>query len=110
SAGAILWCRPHRGGGVRPDRPKKKQPRRKNLRMMPAQTRPKWLKGDFEATAWRAGYAAAVARGCWERVFEVSLGLLATTAGAYCRAALAAAHNPVNPPDAAELAAKRHPI
>ena len=78
--------------------------------MMPAPTRPKWLKGDFEATAWRAGYAAAVARGCWEPVFEVSLGLLATTAGAYCRAALAAAHNPVNPTDAAELAAKRHLI
>src|SRR5262245_44198370 len=69
--------------------------------------RPRWLKGDFEATAWAAGYAAAVARGCWHPVFGMSLALLAGTAGAYCRAALAAAHNPVNSTDAAELAAKR---
>jgi hypothetical protein len=39
------------------------------------------------AAAWAAGHAAAVARGCRHPVFEVSLALLAATAGTDCRSA-----------------------
>jgi hypothetical protein len=67
---------------------------------------PDCLRGDYERAAWAVGYAAAALHGGWHPLFVSMLEVLATSAGRYCRLALAQ-RAAVNADDVAELARLR---